>query len=109
MLDGHACTGAEPANEPLTDSCVGRYIIGLGLGDEKDITVNGLEAVRKCDKVFLEYYTSILGVEREALEAYYGKAIVLADRDLVESESDKILGAAKDADVALLVVGDPFW
>ena len=27
------------------------YIIGLGLGDVKDITVKGLELVRKCDKV----------------------------------------------------------
>ena len=27
------------------------YIIGLGLGDIKDITVRGLEIVRKCDKV----------------------------------------------------------
>lgn len=27
------------------------YIIGLGLGDIKDITVKGLEIVKKCDKV----------------------------------------------------------
>jgi hypothetical protein len=43
------------------------YLIGLGLGDEKDITVKGLEAVRKCTKVFLEAYTSILGVNKEKL------------------------------------------
>ena len=30
------------------------YIVGLGLGDEKDITVNGLEAVKKCARVYLE-------------------------------------------------------
>lgn len=36
------------------------YIIGLGLNDEKDITVKGLEAIQKCDAVFLEAYTSIL-------------------------------------------------
>lgn len=36
------------------------YIIGLGLGDEKDITLRGLEAVRKCDKVYIEAYTSLL-------------------------------------------------
>lgn len=39
------------------------FIIGLGLGDEKDITVRALEAVRKCEFVFLEYYTSILGAK----------------------------------------------
>ncbi|CAK9090904.1 Diphthine methyl ester synthase (Diphthamide biosynthesis methyltransferase) [Durusdinium trenchii] len=84
------------------------YIIGLGLGDEKDITVNGLDAVRKCDKVFLEHYTSILGVDVDKLEAFYGKEVTLADRDLVESGSEAILADAKDRDVALLIVGDPF-
>lgn len=36
------------------------YIIGLGLGDERDITLRGLEAVKKCDKVYIEAYTSLL-------------------------------------------------
>jgi diphthamide biosynthesis methyltransferase len=36
------------------------YIIGLGLGDPKDITVKGLEIIRKCDRVYLEAYTSVL-------------------------------------------------
>ena len=39
------------------------YIIGLGLGDEKDISVKGLETIKKCDKIYLENYTSILGVD----------------------------------------------
>lgn len=43
------------------------YIIGLGLGDQKDITVNGAEAVKKCSKIFLEAYTSILGVSLQQL------------------------------------------
>jgi len=29
------------------------YFIGLGLGDAKDITVKGLETIKKCSKVFL--------------------------------------------------------
>ena len=36
------------------------YIVGLGLGDERDITLRGLEAVKKCDKVYIEAYTSLL-------------------------------------------------
>lgn len=36
------------------------YIIGLGLGNEQDITLKGLEAVRKCQKVYMEAYTSLL-------------------------------------------------
>ena len=36
------------------------YLVGLGLGCEKDITVAGLEVVRKCALVLLESYTAIL-------------------------------------------------
>ncbi|KAJ1657493.1 diphthine synthase [Dispira simplex] len=83
------------------------YIIGLGLTDERDITVKGLEAVRKCTRVYLEAYTSILMVEASILEEYYGRPVILADREMVESESDKILADANEVDVAFLVVGDP--
>ena len=51
------------------------FIIGLGLSDEKDITVRGLEAVKSCKRLYLEFYTSVLGMEnwgREKLEAFYG-------------------------------------
>ena len=34
------------------------FLIGLGLGDEKDITLKGLEAIKKSKLVFLETYTS---------------------------------------------------
>ena len=43
------------------------YLIGLGLGDERDITVKGLEAIRSCARVFLDAYTSILGVDTAKL------------------------------------------
>lgn len=43
------------------------YLVGLGLGDAKDITVKGLEIVRKADLVFLEAYTSILCVGQQVL------------------------------------------
>ena len=43
------------------------YLVGLGLGDAKDITVKGLEIVRKADFVFLEAYTSILCVGQQVL------------------------------------------
>ncbi|XP_076133805.1 diphthine methyl ester synthase [Alosa pseudoharengus] len=84
------------------------YLIGLGLGDAKDITVKGLEVVRRCSRVYLEAYTSILTVGKEALEEYYGRELILADRDMVEQEAAEILKGAKTEDVAFLVVGDPF-
>jgi diphthine synthase len=86
------------------------YIIGLGLGDEKDITLRGLEAVKSCDVLFLEAYTSILpGISKTKLEEFYGKKIVEADRELVETKAeDLILEQAKTGIVGFLVVGDPF-
>lgn len=39
----------------------------------------------------------------------YGKKVELADRDLVESRADIILGAAQKGTASLLVVGDPYW
>ncbi|XP_029488017.1 diphthine methyl ester synthase isoform X1 [Oncorhynchus nerka] len=84
------------------------YFIGLGLGDAKDITVKGLEIVKQCSRVYLEAYTSILTVGKDALEEYYGLELILADRDMVEQEADEILKGADVSDVAFLVVGDPF-
>lgn len=105
------------------------YIIGLGLGDAKDVSVKGLEIIKMCDRVYLEAYTSILTCGQQALvgyvaihmlvnmffmngsnpqEAFYERPIILADRDLVEQGADDILAGAIDGNVALLVVGDPF-
>ncbi|KAJ9209274.1 hypothetical protein DTO166G4_9115 [Paecilomyces variotii] len=84
------------------------YLVGLGLADETDITVKGLEIVKKAERVYLEAYTSILLVDKEKLEAFYGRPVIVADRELVESGSDEILEGADKVDVAFLVVGDPF-
>jgi diphthamide biosynthesis methyltransferase len=32
----------------------------------------------------MEYYTSILGIDSSKLEEYYGKKIILADREMIE-------------------------
>ena len=41
-------------------------------------------------------------------EAYYGREVILADRDMVEQMSDELLRDADTEDIAFLVVGDPF-
>ncbi|KAL6860224.1 diphthine synthase [Amphichorda felina] len=84
------------------------YLVGLGLSDETDITVKGLEVAKTASRVYLEAYTSILLVNQSVLEAYYGRSITIADREMVESNSDEILRNAQNEDVAFLVVGDPF-
>lgn len=83
------------------------YMIGLGLGDEKDVTLRGLDIIKRCGKVWLEAYTSVLGCSKSQLEQLYGRPVELADRDLVEKQGDSIVDAAAAEDAALLVVGDP--
>ena len=43
------------------------YLIGLGLADETDITVKGLDLIKKAERVYLEAYTSILLVDATKL------------------------------------------
>lgn len=43
------------------------YLIGLGLTDETDVTVKGLELIKKVERVYLEAYTSILLVDTAKL------------------------------------------
>lgn len=83
------------------------YLIGIGLNDEKDISVKGLEIVKKCDAIYLEAYTSIMTCTVPDLERFYGKKIIAADRRLVE-QSEVIVDAAAKGNVALLVIGDPW-
>jgi len=43
------------------------YLIGLGLGDAEDVTCKGLKIIKNAKRVYLEAYTSILTVGKEAL------------------------------------------
>ena len=84
------------------------YFIGLGLNNEKDITVKGLEIIKKCDIIYLETYTSILQCNIKDLEKSYKKKIIPANRDLIEKKAEEtILKDSKDKEVVFLVIGDP--
>ncbi len=84
------------------------YIIGLGLGDEKDVSVKGLEIIKRCDKVYLENYTSLLQCSLADLEKFYGKKIQPSNREKTEQQFSEIITEAKTKKVAFLVIGDPF-
>ena len=43
------------------------FIIGLGLGNPEDISVKGLNAIRSCKEVYLEYYTSVMSTSNKEL------------------------------------------
>jgi diphthine synthase len=82
------------------------YFIGLGLYDERDISVKGLEVVRAADTVYAEFYTSrLMGTSQKKLEALYGKSIHLLSREEVEVDPAWLEEARKN-DVAFLVGGD---
>ena len=84
------------------------YFIGIGLYDEKDVSLRALETIKKCSIVYLENYTSVLSCSVKKLEKLYEKKIILASRELVEKKAEEtILKHALEKDVAFLVVGDP--
>jgi diphthine synthase len=81
--------------------------VGLGLYDEKDISVKGLEAVRAADAVYAEFYTSrIMGASLEGLERFCGRKIRPLSRRDVEVDP-AWLEEAREKNLALLVGGDP--
>ena len=82
------------------------YLIGLGLGNEKSLSLEGLEAIKNCDKVFLECYTSKINCSVEDLEELTGKNIIRVNRNVVEEELD--VKDAKEKNIALLIIGDVF-
>ncbi|HKM42179.1 MAG TPA: diphthine synthase [Methanocorpusculum sp.] len=81
--------------------------IGLGLFDEYDVSIRGMNTIKSADTVFLEMYTSMLtGSSIERLEEFYGKKITPLYRDDVEIHADKILDAAKSGNAVFLTAGD---
>lgn len=84
------------------------HIIGIGLNNEKDITVKGLELVKKAEIIYLECYTSKFNCSFHDLAKFYNKQIILAHREMVESDNNEIIENAKTREVAFLVIGDPF-
>ncbi|KAI6098066.1 Diphthine synthase, partial [Pisolithus croceorrhizus] len=66
------------------------------------------QAVKLSSQVYLEAYTSILPVNKERLEMFYGKEIIVADHDMVETQAEEILYGADKQDVSLLIVAYPF-
>ncbi|MFH1127449.1 MAG: diphthine synthase [archaeon] len=81
------------------------YIIGTGIYDERDLSIKALDALKKCVKIYAEFYTSPIKVNLPALEKMAKKKITVLDRSEVE-EQDIIISSAKKCDTAFLVGGD---
>lgn len=84
--------------------------VGLGLNDEKGISLHGLEETRNADTVFMELYTNLLPeFSLKQFEALSTKKVNILSRSNLEEENGKILlDAAENGNVVFLVPGDPF-
>ncbi len=84
--------------------------VGLGLNDEKGISLAGLEEAKTADNIFIELYTSLLPeFSMKNLQANVGKAVSILSRQNLEEENGKIIfEAAERGKAVFLVPGDPF-
>ncbi|MEM1556374.1 MAG: diphthine synthase [Candidatus Bathyarchaeia archaeon] len=83
--------------------------IGLGLYSCFDISLRGLEEVKRAEHVFAEFYTSLMpGFNLEDFRRLAGKDItVVSRRDIEDEGGEIILKRALYGRVAFLVPGDP--
>ncbi len=80
------------------------YIIGLGLNKD-GLSFEGINAIEKCDRVYLENYTVEFPYSAEELEKIAGNKVISIGREIVES--DRLIQEAKKENIALLVYGSP--
>jgi diphthine synthase len=83
-------------------------LIGLGIVDERSVSLKGIDSIMVSERVFAEFFTSILkegSIER--LEELIGKNITILNREDVE-EKELVLGSFEEVDnVCFLTAGDP--
>lgn len=80
--------------------------VGLGLSGVDGMTVQALNALKSCDKIYAEFYTSsLIGTEPDELEKALGKKIDIVHRFDVEEGHD-IIESAKKCRTAFVCPGD---
>jgi len=84
--------------------------VGLGLHDEKGISLQGLEETKTADHAFIELYTNLLPhFSTKRFEALINKQVrIVSRRDLEEENGALILNAAEKSKTVFLIPGDPF-
>ena len=84
--------------------------VGLGLHDEKGISLQGIEETKTADQAFMELYTSILPCfSSQRFEEIVNKQVhIVSRRDLEEENGNVILNAAEKGKTVFLIPGDPF-
>lgn len=82
------------------------YIIGLGVGSWRNISLYGYGILKKVSKVFIERYTNPIPTEDIiGLSSSIGKEVIELSREDLEVKN--ILCQFADEDIALITPGDP--
>ncbi len=80
--------------------------MGMGLRGYRSLTVEEIERLKKCDKIFMEQYTSgSMKDDLQRISSELGKDIQQVNREDVE-QTDVIIKAAQQTETAFLVIGD---
>lgn len=83
-------------------------LAGLGLYDEKDVTLKTIHYAKKADKIYAEFYTAVLtGTTLDKIEKVIGKRITVLSREDVEYRTERLIEECKDKVVMFLTAGDP--
>ncbi len=83
--------------------------VGLGLHDEKGMTLRGVKEAQTADTIFAELYTnSMPDLSIENLERNLGKRInIVSRKQIEEDDGEPIIEAGTSGKAVLLVPGDP--
>ncbi len=82
------------------------YLISIGLADERDMSLRAIEAARKCDRLYVEFYTNKMQTNAKRLSQVIGKDVSEIRRIDMENKSGRLLSEAKKMHVGIFVGGD---
>jgi len=82
-------------------------LAGLGLCNEKDITLREIDEARDADRIFIETYTSKWMGSIERLKKILGKEIERIGRKDLEENSKWLIELSRKEKIIIFVPGDP--
>jgi diphthine synthase len=84
----------------------GLVLISIGIHNEKDMSLRGIEEARACDDLYAELYTMLLNTNAERLSALIGRPVNILKRRDLEENSGEIIEKARSKRIGILVGGD---
>ena len=83
--------------------------VGMGLHNERDVSLRGLDEAKTADSIFVELYTSLMpNLDLDKLANLVGRELVPVSRRMLEEENGRaIIEAAMRGKVIFFAPGDP--